>query len=146
MKLLCGIDEAGRGPVIGPLVMCGVLVDKKDLTKLKKLGVKDSKLVPVKKREELYHEILKVVKNYKVIKVSAQEIDQRTEVNLNLNQLEAVKAADIIIVGPGSLFTSIIPNLLIKEIHRLQGLIVEMEKEIEVFKGKNNNKDLAVQF
>ncbi len=51
MTLICGLEEAGRGPVIGPLVVCGVLVDEKDEWRLKRIGVKDSKLLSAKKRE-----------------------------------------------------------------------------------------------
>ncbi|MCD6547190.1 MAG: ribonuclease HII [Nanoarchaeota archaeon] len=94
MKIL-GIDEAGRGPVIGPLVIAGALIDKDNVKKLKQIGVKDSKLIPKEKREDLFHEIKKLVK-YKVIEISPEEIDQRYNVNTNLNQLEALKFAEII--------------------------------------------------
>ena len=68
MSLICGIDEAGRGPVIGPLVICGVLISEKDLPKLKALDPKDSKLLTPKKRSELEKKIKRVVKDYKIIK------------------------------------------------------------------------------
>ena len=44
LKIL-GIDEAGRGPVLGSLVMCGYLIDKKNVSKLRNIGVRDSKLL-----------------------------------------------------------------------------------------------------
>ena len=40
---ICGIDDAGRGAMLGPLVIAGVSLDKKNLRKLTSLGVKDSK-------------------------------------------------------------------------------------------------------
>ncbi len=97
MTLLCGIDEAGRGPLIGPLVMCGVLIDERDNSKLKKLGVKDSKLLSAKKREELYKKIIALVKDYKLVIIDSKEIDAALKSDsLNLNWLEADKTAEII--------------------------------------------------
>ena len=56
--LICGIDEAGRGPVLGDMVMAGVLMDEEDEKELKKLGVKDSKQLSKKKRMLLFKKIL----------------------------------------------------------------------------------------
>jgi len=93
--LICGIDDSGRGPVVGPMVLAGILLKKDDETKLKQLGVKDSKLLSPKRRETLAKKIRKITKYY-IIKISPEEIDSRASIGLNLNQLEAVKAADII--------------------------------------------------
>ncbi len=95
MKIL-GEDEAGRGSVVGPLVIAGALFEKKDSEKLKKLGVKDSKLLTKKKREELFEKIKEIAIDYCIIKVKPMEIDQRFSVNTNLNQLEAIKFSEII--------------------------------------------------
>lgn len=94
---ICGIDESGRGPVIGPLVMCGVLTDEKGEEKLKKIGAKDSKLLTAKQRERLAKKIEKIAK-YKIVKTEPKEIDHAVGKNdgLNLNWLEARKTAEII--------------------------------------------------
>ena len=47
--LLLGIDDAGRGPVIGPMVLAGCLIDEETEKEFKKIGVKDSKKLTQKK-------------------------------------------------------------------------------------------------
>jgi len=94
--LICGIDEAGRGPVIGPLVLAGVCIEEEKIAELEKLGVKDSKLILPSKRKELFDKIISLAKSYKIIKVEAQEIDSRSNVGLNINLLEALKCAEIV--------------------------------------------------
>ncbi len=97
MKTITGIDEAGRGPVIGPMVMAGVSADEKDIEKFKSLGVKDSKLLIPGQRQLLFKEIKKIAKDYKIIIISPEEIDSAlNSKDLNLNWLEAIKATDII--------------------------------------------------
>lgn len=98
MSLICGIDESGKGPVIGSLFIVGTLFDESDLPLLRKIGVKDSKLLPHKKRIKLAEEIHKIAKKIKIIQVTPEEVDNAVLRNdgLNLNWLEAHKTADII--------------------------------------------------
>src|SRR3989338_8452465 len=97
MVLICGIDEAGRGPLIGPLVICGAVINEKDGARLKNIGVKDSKLLTPKQREDLFDKVKSIVKSYKILIVEPDEIDNAVESDtLNLNWLEAVKSAEII--------------------------------------------------
>ena len=49
-KLILGIDDAGRGPVIGPMVLAGCLITEETEKELKRLGVKDSKQLTKKRR------------------------------------------------------------------------------------------------
>jgi len=94
MKLL-GIDEAGRGPVIGPMIMAGVMIDAQKEDEL--TGVKDSKLLAHGKRMELDKMIRAVADDFMVIEISPQEIDAAVQSEtLNLNWLEAHKQAAII--------------------------------------------------
>mgnify|MGYP001619327356 CR=1 FL=1 len=90
-----GIDEAGRGCVIGPLVMCGYLVDENKIWKLKDIGVKDSKLLSAKKRESLEGKLKKIADDFILLKVSAREIDKLRSVS-NLNKLEIERMQHII--------------------------------------------------
>ncbi|MEM3532498.1 MAG: ribonuclease HII [Candidatus Methanomethyliaceae archaeon] len=90
-KLVAGIDEAGRGPVIGPMVIAGVLIEDERVHVLYDLGVRDSKRLTTKRREKLYPEILKEVKSYHVEVVDAKVIDlERGRKNLNVIELEGM--------------------------------------------------------
>jgi ribonuclease HII len=97
--LVAGVDEAGRGCVIGPLVVAGIAVQAEVLPLLVELGVKDSKLLTPKKREALYPEILKLAAKHHIIKVLPVEIDKvvRSARRLHkLNRLEAQTMARVI--------------------------------------------------
>ena len=97
--LVAGVDEAGRGCVIGPLVVAGIAVLAENLPLLAELGVKDSKLLAAKKREELYPEIIKLTQKHHIIKVPPAQIDKvvRSARTLHkLNRLEAETMAKII--------------------------------------------------
>jgi len=94
--LICGVDEAGRGPVMGPMIIAGVTISEDKLPELKALGVKDSKLITPKKREEMYNQIINLVDSYHIIEISPNEIDQKNENGTNLNQLEALKIAQVL--------------------------------------------------
>lgn len=72
IQYLCGIDEAGRGPLAGPVVVAAVIMPKD--SKLE--GVNDSKKVSEKKREMLYEQIKEEAISYSVAIVDEKEIDQ----------------------------------------------------------------------
>lgn len=95
IKIL-GIDEAGRGAVLGPLVICGLFVDEKRENRLKKLGVKDSKQLTPKKRLYLAPRIEKIADSVVVMKVQPCKIDSNRKMGVNLNKIEALKMAEII--------------------------------------------------
>ena len=92
---ICGVDDAGRGSMIGPLVIAGISIDKKNISKLRKLGVRDSKKLSSTKRDFLYKEILKVVDDYHVIRIPPKTIDKYVFKH-NLNHLEAKNKAEVI--------------------------------------------------
>lgn len=93
--LVAGIDEAGRGCVIGPLVVAGILIKEENLSALKRLGVKDSKLLSRKKREGLIKEIMKLSEKQLVIKLSPKEIDQAVQSGRKLHKLNRLEAETI---------------------------------------------------
>ncbi|MFP3256270.1 MAG: ribonuclease HII [Candidatus Nanopusillus acidilobi] len=87
MKLILGIDEAGRGPVIGPMVIAGYCIEEEKIELLKSLGVRDSKELTRKQREEIYNEIIKLTDKYKYIIIDPKTIDYYVYKN-RLNYLE----------------------------------------------------------
>lgn len=94
MKLL-GIDEAGRGSVIGPLVLCGVAIEQERLKFLERLGLKDSKKVAPKKRVVLARKIKKIAECH-LVKITAKDIDLLRSKDVNLNQIEKIGMNKII--------------------------------------------------
>ena len=96
--LTLGIDEAGKGPIIGSLFIAGAMFNEEDLSKIKLAGVKDSKLLSHKKRKELAKIIENLAVGIKVIQVEPREIDKAVldDNGFNLNWLEAEKQAEII--------------------------------------------------
>ena len=88
---IIGVDEAGRGPVIGPLVVCAVRIPNMDLKILEEMGVKDSKKINKAKRKKIFESITENCKKGKwkisTIICSASEIDKEMKKS-NLNQLE----------------------------------------------------------
>lgn len=90
-KTILGIDEAGRGPVIGPMVVAGVLMVEDASAMLRKLGVKDSKQLTPVARQRLAKEIRRRATAIKVIVISPEQLDAR-----NLNTLTADAAVQLI--------------------------------------------------
>ena len=94
--IISGVEEAGRGPVIGPMVMVLAMCDEKDEFKLKTMGVKDSKMLTPQQREKLYNEI-KDLCNFGMVKLQPEEIDAAVfSEETNLNWLEADKSIMLI--------------------------------------------------
>lgn len=79
-KKICGIDEAGRGPLAGPVVIAGVIMPEDSIIE----GVNDSKKVSEKKREKLYDLILEEAISYSVAIIGQDIID-------DINILNATK-------------------------------------------------------
>lgn len=96
MELKLGIDDAGRGPVIGPMVLAGVLVSEEAEREFKKLGVKDSKQLTQKRREFLVEKIRDMVETFEVVVISPSDIDGAGDNRTKLNEIEALACAEII--------------------------------------------------
>ena len=95
-ELILGIDDAGRGPLIGPMALAGCLITSEIEKEFKELGVKDSKLLFAKKREFLAKKIKEKAIGFRVLLAHPSEIDSKIISGTNLNMIEAIKAAEII--------------------------------------------------
>ena len=81
--------------MLGPLVIAGISVDKKNIKKLNALGVKDSKKLNSKSREYLYKKIIEIVDDYYIAKISPRSIDASVKKHC-LNELEAKYMAKVV--------------------------------------------------
>ena len=98
-KYICGIDEAGRGPLAGPVVVASVIMPENSMIE----GVNDSKKVSEKKREKLYDLILDEAISYGIGIVGQDEIDEinilnATKKGLTMSLQELTQKPDLIIV------------------------------------------------
>lgn len=94
LRGIAGVDEAGRGPMIGPMVICGILVDSGRLHELVKIGVKDSKTLTHKRRLLLKEKIEKIASKIEIRTVSASDID-RLRKRTTMNEIEVTEFASI---------------------------------------------------
>lgn len=90
-RYLLGIDEAGRGSLMGPMIIAGVLIRDDVEEKLSEIGVRDSKLLSRSSRENLLSQIMDLSENVEIQVASPDEIDE-----FNLNDLE-IRRIEIII-------------------------------------------------
>jgi len=94
--LFLGIDDAGRGPLLGPMVLTGVLIDEETGKQFKELGVRDSKTLSPKRREFLAKEIKEKVFSFHTTLSFPKDIDSKIKSGVNLNTIEAIHSAEII--------------------------------------------------
>ncbi|WP_414469662.1 ribonuclease HII [Methanobacterium sp. ACI-7] len=94
MKIV-GIDEAGRGPVIGPLVVCGVTIEEEKLEKLEKFQLKDSKRLTPGRRKVMSRRINKIAECH-TVHIQAKDIDNLRAKGINLNEIEKIAIKKVI--------------------------------------------------
>lgn len=125
--LVGGVDEAGRGSVLGPLVIAGVSIPCDYLSELQKLGVKDSKLLSARKRSSLYEEIVRLSSSVRFVSIEPGEIDQYVWYGTRrrkLNYLEAVHMARVIrLIEAADVFVDAPDTNVIKFEEELSGML-----------------------
>jgi ribonuclease HII len=93
MALIAGADEAGRGCVIGPLVLCVYALEAPRQAELKRMGVRDSKLLTAEQRERLAKE-LPALGEHELVEIPAEELTRLMTRKVSLNEIEALRLAD----------------------------------------------------
>ena len=98
-KTICGIDEAGRGPLAGPVVVASVIMPANSMIE----GVNDSKKISEKKREKIYDQILEEAVSYGIAIIGQDEIDEMNILNatkkgLTVSLQELTEKPDLIVV------------------------------------------------
>jgi len=94
--LTLGIDDAGRGPIVGPMILAGCLIDDDVAKEFKKIGIKDSKQLTQKRREFFFEKIKEKAKIFDFVVIPPEMIDGNGEGRIKLNELEAIAVAKII--------------------------------------------------
>ena len=124
-QAICGIDEAGRGPLAGPVVAAAVILPKE----MKILYLNDSKQLSHKKREELYDEIMEKAVSVGVGIVNAERID---EINILQADYEAMRIA-VNKLAP-------VPDILLNDAVISPGLDME---QVSIIKGDAKSLSIA---
>lgn len=93
--LIGGVDEAGRGSIIGPLVVAGISIRKSKISKLRQIGVKDSKMLSPKSRANLFNLVMDMADSLCINIISCAMVDYSVFLN-RLNKLEAETMASVI--------------------------------------------------
>jgi ribonuclease HII len=135
MSWLLGIDEAGRGPVVGPLVLCGVFVEDVDYPRLKALGLRDSKAYGSSSKAKLQRaQLAAEISEFCTVSVhyaEAKEVD-RWVAQGGLNELERDLARRVIADGPPT-------RAIIADGKRLFSSLSEEYPQLEAFNRADND-------
>jgi ribonuclease HII len=94
-EFIGGVDEAGRGSVIGPLVVAGISIGENAISLLHELGIRDSKTLTPLARESLFGSIVRLSSSLHISKITSHEVDSYVFHN-GLNELEAMAMAEVI--------------------------------------------------
>ncbi|MEK6902633.1 MAG: ribonuclease HII [archaeon] len=87
---IAGVDEAGRGPALGPMVLAVAVIDSEKEHVLKEMGAKDSKVVPLEDRERMYPLLQNELEEFATFHLHAPEMDELMA-RESLNEIEALK-------------------------------------------------------
>jgi ribonuclease HII len=93
--MISGIDEAGKGPVLGPMCVAGILLEETKINELVRIKVKDSKQLTAEKREVLEGEIKEIAEEYFILEVSASRIDELRKI-MTMNEIMVISYTKVL--------------------------------------------------
>lgn len=128
-KLVCGVDEVGRGPLAGPIVGCAVVLKNYETVEDLILDINDSKKLTKTKREEIFDEIMKRCVSYGIFEHSNKDID-----NLGI----AFCNNNIFLKSIGKL--SVKPDIVLSDGFYVKGCT---QKNVKVIKGDTKSAAIA---
>ncbi|MFP4046014.1 MAG: ribonuclease HII [Candidatus Aenigmatarchaeota archaeon] len=135
-KKILGVDEAGRGAVVGSMVIGAAVVDEEDEEKLKKMGVKDSKKLTRERREELEKKIKDLAYDFSLEKITAQQIDGLRKIK-SLNRIESESMARLI--------NELKPDVAIIDATEVKTDKIERELRAQLDEGIKNEIELIAE-
>ncbi|OWT33145.1 ribonuclease HII [Methanobrevibacter sp. 87.7] len=138
---IMGVDEAGRGPVLGPMVIGGIVIPEKMNIVLERMGVKDSKKLTPERRAILARKLSKMF-DYDTVVISAKDIDNLRAKGVNLNDIE--KLGMLKVIRKLNADEVIIDSFDIKELRFQNQIQRELGDDIKVI-AKNKADDTYVQ-
>lgn len=94
-KKILGVDEAGRGSVVGSMILAAAVIDEEDEKKLVEMGVKDSKKLTRERREELEKKVKNLAHDFSLERITAHQIDELRKIK-SLNRIESESMARLI--------------------------------------------------
>ncbi|WP_029512855.1 ribonuclease HII [Mycoplasmopsis iners] len=116
-ELILGLDEAGRGCCAGPLVVAGVILPKNYVN----TEINDSKKLSLRKREQLFEQIIKDALAYKIVVLASKYVDQHNPKQSSKNGMEQICTE--IEIKPDLVITDFehLPNISIKQLNLVKG-------------------------
>ncbi len=147
-KMIAGIDEAGRGPLAGPVV-CAAVVMPMEKDKIIE-GINDSKKLSSKKREQLYEKIIETAISYSIVEIDEKQIDainilQATKLGMKKSLERLSVTPDIVLIDAVKIDTNLPQENIIKgdalsyniaaasilaKVHR-DRLMIELDKQYQ---------------
>lgn len=138
---ILGIDEAGRGPVLGSLIVAGIVINDEKVKVLERMGIKDSKRLTPTRRKILSRK-LKNMFDYHTVTITAKDIDNLRARGVNLNEIEKIAMLKVVEALKDKTDLVIIDSLDVKP-ERLEGEVKSVFPQLDI-KAEHKADDIYI--